>query len=802
MPRLHQMAPGLVAWTQALLLAVPYFWVPPVAAAPKAHTHRISGSVVALDTSFLTAPKPVGGATVRGAGLEKPVVTDAQGKFQVEVTSGATLTLQVDGPGLVPSLQPPFRATDPSRDIVLHAVPIAVDQQSDGIQRTLTGIIGSLEVGVARDLTEGKVLGVVLGDDGKPLIGATVRLESRSPLLARRRAQGNLYVGPAGNVLGYAGFFTMVNVPPGPVKLVTSDFPRSKWAHARYLLDPVETVARPGAVTVVVMRGRPNPWTPAPEPHPAPATFESIDWHQGYVNRSNNTDADASLALGSGLAVGDLDGNGLLDLVCTGGMGFGNGVLLQSSKGRFSLTTMGLEFPGPEKVSIVLGDLDGDGDLDAYQGSLGPDQLFENVGAGHFKDITASSYVSDGGNARSVCMADLDLDGRLDLFCGNYDLGSRIDMDRLDNRGQGNTLHQNLGKFRFREVAGAAGVAQSGLCFSQAFVDLDGDGDDDLVMAHDHGYMKLLLNETVPSTSTSQPSTIRFRDVTKQAGLSLAGSWMGIALGDIDNDGDLDIFVTNTGLAELMYDPVAPERTFTHGLFRNDGVKGGIPRFTEIGMKAGVGDAGWGWGCRFEDLDCDGDLDLVMVTNMFIGAIGSSGTTPSIIGLMPPGGIGGTAGHVFFNDGAGSFWEGTKGAGVNWPDDGRSLVTPDLDGDGYPDLVVGNERGPLVTLRNKGGTNHWIQVMPRGDGQKVNTGAIGAVITAQAAGRKQMRVIQAGDGFKSCSAAIAHFGLGRHSGPVKVTVRWPGGARQVFDDLAVDRIHTLKFDAIGGKESR
>jgi hypothetical protein len=198
-------------------------------------------------------------------------------------------------------------------------------------------------------------------------------------------------------------------------------------------------------------------------------------------------------------------------------------------------------------------------------------------------------------------------------------------------------------------------VAQSGLCFSQAFVDLDGDGDDDLVMAHDHGFMKLMLNESVPGTG-GQPGTIRFRDVTGQAGLHIAGSWMGIAVGDVDNDGDLDLFVTNTGLAELMYDPVAPERVFTHALFRNDGLKAGIPRFTEVGVKAGVGDAGWGWGCRLEDLDCDGDLDLVMVTNMYIGATGS-GTTPSS-SACPPGGS--TAGHVFFNDAAGSFWEGSR----------------------------------------------------------------------------------------------------------------------------------------------
>lgn len=755
-------------------------------------TVKVSGRVVLVHGTMTTDPKPVPGARVRleGESGVSPVIADATGRYTIEVPRRAKVYLVVEGEKLVPSVQPTRSFEGDAASVDLFAVPAELDQFSDGLQRILTGIIGSPEVGLARDPKEGKILGLVADEKGQPCVGATIRVESASPRMAALRKAGHLYVAPAGNIPPHPGFIIVLNVPPGPVTLVTSDFPESRWAHARYLIDPVEAKAVPGAVTFVMMKGRPNPWTPPPEARAAPVRFEPSDWSLGYVNQSANTDADASLALGSGVAVGDLDGNGWLDLVCTGGMGSASGVMMQQSAGKFVAGGSGIDWPVPEKVALVLGDLDNDGDLDAYQGSLGPDQLFENQGGAKFQEISAKSFVSDDGNARTVAMADLDADGRLDLFSGNYDLGSRINMDSLENPGQGNTLHQNLGKLRFREVAGAAGVRQSGLAFAQAFVDLDGDGLDDLVLAHDHGPLKLYMNRSTRGTA-EKPGTIRFEDVSQKAGFTVTGSWMGIAVGDVDRDGDLDLFVPNTGLAEPMYDPIAPEGSFTHALYRNDGVVDGVPHFTDVAAASGVSDAGWGWGCRFEDMDNDGWLDLVMVTNMYIGAIGASGVYPSVIGVMPPGGIGGTPGHVFFNDGTGKFWEGTKGAGIDIPHDARAVTTPDLDRDGYPDMVVGTERGPFLTYRNTGKGNHFVEIALRGDGITVNRSAIGAIVTLESEAGKQVRVHQSGDGFKTGSSPVLHFGLGSHAGPVTVTVNWPGGHRQKFEGLKADELHEL-----------
>ena len=780
----------------ALLIAAPLWAADRVA---------VSGTVQLFDESFMRVAQVAGGCavslrgdTMRGDTVRGDTVrvsADAAGRYAISVPRGEPVNLVVEGPGLVRSLQPTRTFGADTAGERLLAVPVAMDVKSDAIQLALTGIIFSQEVGQKRDRSEGKVLGLAVSapvTPTAPLVGATVRLETADPRVAARREKGELFVAPAGSLPGDEGFFIMLNIPPGPGRLVTSDFPESRTAHARYLLDPLDIVTEAGAVTVALMTGKPNPWTPPPEERPAPVRFVETKWSCGYVNESKNVDPNASLALGSAVGVGDLDGNGLLDLLVTGGLGYPNGVLLQKSPGVFERVDNGLGSPAPEKVAVALGDLDNDGDLDVYQSSLGPDQLFENVGRGKFVDVTAKSFVADPGNARTAAMADLDADGRLDLFCGNYDLGSRIDMDSLNNPGQGNTLHQNLGRWRFREVAQEAGVRQTGLAFAQAFVDFDGDGLDDLVLAHDHGKLKFFKNRSIKGVN-GQPGKIVFEDVSEKVGFTGSGSWMGVAVGDFDNDGRLDIFVTNTGMAEPMYDPIAPESHFWHALYHNDGVKDGLPHFTDVAREAGVADAGWGWGCRFEDFDNDGFLDLVLVTNMFVGAIGATPGSMSILGMMPPGGIGGTEGFVFFNDGHGHFHDSTRSAGVRVPHDARSVATPDLDGDGWPDLVVGNERGPLQTYRNLGGKpNGWVELELEGNGTTINRDGIGAIVTLAGARGRWMRHRSAGDGFKSSASPVLHFGVGADRGPFTATVHWPGGTAQDFPGLTAGKRHRLR----------
>lgn len=747
----------------------------------------VKGHVQLFDESFLKAPRTPAACAVGLLGETTRVSADATGAFTIPVRRGRLVNLYVEGPGLVKSIQPRRAFEQPEDGVRLLAVPVEMDAKSDAIQLALTGIIFSQEVGQKRDRTQGKVLGLAVSvTPTAPLIGATVRLESENPAVAERRKKGELFVAPAGALPADEGFFILLNVPPGEVELVTSDFPQSRTAHARWLLEPLKTVTEPGAVSVALMTGKPNPWTRPDETRAAPVKFTTAPWSLGYRNESKNVDPNASLALGSGVGVGDLDGNGLVDLLVTGGLGYPNALLLQKSPGVFEKGDGGLLSPAPEKVAVALGDLDNDGDLDVYQSSLGPDQVFENLGQGKFADVTAKSFVADPGNARTAAMADVDADGKLDLFCGNYDLGSRIDMDSLTNPGQGNTLHLNMGKLAFKETAHAAGVRQTGLAFAQLFLDFDGDGLDDLVLAHDHGKLEYYRN-------VSKKGEPRFERASAQVGFTGTGSWMGITAGDYDNDGDLDLFVTNTGMAEPMYDPFAPETLFWHALYRNDGVKDGLPHFTDVAEEAGVADAGWGWGCRFEDFDNDGFVDLVLVTNMFVGAIGATPGALSILGPMPRGGIGGTEGFVFFNDGKGKFHESTRSAGVSIPHDARAVTTPDLDGDGFPDLVVGNERGPLMTYRNAGGTpGGWVALELAGNGTTINRSGIGAVVTLTSATGRWMRHRSAGDGFKASASPVLHFGVGADRGPFKATVRWPGGATQEFPDLAPNKRHRLE----------
>ncbi|MBI1951618.1 MAG: VCBS repeat-containing protein [Acidobacteria bacterium] len=444
---------------------------------------------------------------------------------------------------------------------------------------------------------------------------------------------------------------------------------------------------------------------------------------------------------GSGVAVGDLNGDGLPDLV------FANAAADGKARPSIHLNEGGLAFEDATPLSGVtfegagmaaaLGDFDNDGDADLYLTRFGGAALYENDGKGRFKDVTAQAHAAVTGFPLGASWADVDHDGDLDLLVcrlrqpGGQEIASPV---LLLNRGDGAFKDGSAEMKITGPPQGSVGAV---------FADFDADRDIDLVLASAGGPDTLLDNRR------DRGFTARGKD----AGLAARGEGRGVAAGDVDGDGLADlVFASGAG---------APLRLYLNGARR---------QFTarEIPKPAGA-DA---FGTVLFDADNDGDLDLFAA---------------------------GSALLLYLNDGSGGFAEKTAASGLGGiaVKDGRGAAAADLDGDGDLDLVVTQNGGAPIVLRNEGGSrNRWLEVVPRG--LNSNKEGIGTKIEVLAGRTWQRREVMAGGGYLSQSPPAAHFGLGERGLADVVRLLWPGGVLQSELDVpAGQRVVENELDRKG-----
>jgi hypothetical protein len=435
-------------------------------------------------------------------------------------------------------------------------------------------------------------------------------------------------------------------------------------------------------------------------------------------------------------------------------------------------------------MGVAVGDVDNDGDPDVYVTNHGPDALYRNDGDGSFTEVTRRAGIDNPGWGSSAVFFDADADGDLDLYVANYlaDDPAVVCTDAAGRRdycgpegfaGVADRLYRNRGDGTFTDVSAAAGIAAvAGKGLGVAAADLDADGDQDLYVANAGEPNLLWINR---GDGTFEDRALELGAAVDELGRAQAG--MGIAVGDADGDGALDLLVTHL-------------RGESDTLYRAAGRLGFVDATAAAGL-AGPSLPLTGFGTGFADFDRDGDLDLAVVD-------GRVTRGPPLTASDPPSPWDPYAepALLLLNDGGGRFRDATAaaGPGVTAPFNGRGLALGDLDDDGDVDLVATAGGGRVRLLLNRvPAPGRWlaVRVVDAATGRT----AAGSTVTVTAGGRRMVRVVAPGGSYLSSGDPRVHFGLGDAARVDEFRVRSPLGDEVVLRDLEPDRELTVEVQA-------
>jgi hypothetical protein len=503
-------------------------------------------------------------------------------------------------------------------------------------------------------------------------------------------------------------------------------------------------------------------------------------------------------ALGASASVADYDGDGYDDVFVTDSKLGGKNHLYHNNH-NFTFTDVadqaGVADDNDDQnatADSLWFDYNNDGRPDLFVVRFGHSKLYENLGGGKFVDVTKKAGLDRYSNAITAIAFDYDRDGQLDLFVGSYFQPINIfkpDSPRFfpenfetANNGGGVTVYHNNGNGTFTDVTAKVGVALSGWTLDMGHGDMDNDGFDDFYVACDFGTDHLFHNN----------GNGTFTDITEKAIGFDTKKGMNVDWGDYDNDGLLDIYVTN------ITDDYMREGNF---LWHNNGNL----TFTDVSRETGTAETGWGWGAKFFDFDNDGWLDLYVV-NGWVSA-GKESYVPDIFSMIvkpgidladarnwPPMGNKSLSGYekkkLFHNEHGQSFRDVAAQHGVDSTRDGRGVAVADFDNDGRLDLFVANANSEPYLYRNTMPAGpHWVQFSL--EGTKSNRAAVGAQVRLTAGGMTRLQFISGGNSFAGQSSNRIHFGLGESSKIDRVEVRWPTGQREVFSGLVADKLQKI-----------
>lgn len=483
--------------------------------------------------------------------------------------------------------------------------------------------------------------------------------------------------------------------------------------------------------------------------------------------------------MGGGVALFDYDMDGDIDMYLTGGS---QPDKLFRNEGNFvfedvsDISGIGVT-QNIKTMGVAAGDLNNDGykDLVITTTEDSHNLLLLNSGQGAFNEVSLTAGIADSAFSISATLGDYNLDGFLDIYVANYVETPAFLYDAVGNvigfdpTCYANTLYKNNGDNTFSEVAGFINAGDEGCGLATAFTDFDNDSDLDIYVANDFGEWHIA--NTLLKNRFDQD---RFEDVSTTSGANGAIYGMGVAVGDYDEDGDLDYYVTNLGRNLLL---------------QNSGDGTFIDVTTEAGVEDTYDDSllSVGWGTAFIDYDNDSYLDL-LVNNGEIPTFDFLENNPL------------NKNKLYKNNNGAGFEDISELAGFDSPFRGRGLAYGDLDNDGDLDIVATVvERYPVNTMhtqiyKNNAPTdNSWLKLNLVG--KKNNRDGYGAHVKLYAEERELMREVDGGSSHVSQHSSDVHFGLGQIAQIDSVIIVWPGGNLQHLELLEINSRYTIEEES-------
>ncbi len=537
---------------------------------------------------------------------------------------------------------------------------------------------------------------------------------------------------------------------------------------------------------------------------------------------------------GGGVGVGDLNNDGLQDLIFTG-----NKVLsrIYLNRGDFIFEDITHRFEGIDSTQWVSGvtvvDINNDGLLDIYlacTGSKDPalrrNQLWINHGideAGYpsFKNEASLYGIDDEGYSVHASFFDYDLDGHLDLYVLNNIVRQEIPTNYrpkiIDGSSINNDqLYRNQGNGTFINVTIEAGILYEGFGLGLAVSDINKDGYPDLYISNDY-----LSNDVL--YINQQDGT--FKNLIEPLLSYQSRFSMGNDVADINNDGLADIFTVdmlpevyyrkkqtingNTYLFHLNNNHFGYQHQYVRNMLHmhNGFIGGELLPFSEVGQLAGIYETEWSWSPLFFDIDNDGDKDLI-ISNGFPKDLTDKdftnyksknyGYLSGDWDLIPKIPIVKVSNYIYENRGFLEFKNRSKEWGMNIPSFSNGAVFVDLNNDGYLDYVTNNINDPVFIFKNQLGTaadkNNFVRF--RLIGEETNPMAIGSKVTIYAGGKMQYSELFLARGYVSSVEPYVHFGLSKVENIDSVLITWPDGLTSRILGLSVNTVHTLSYSEL------